>query len=120
MRLYLDDCADANLLVTYLQNAGHQVATPRSDGTSGISDPDHLEHAARNGRTLITRNPRDFEALHAEWQAAGRAHAGILLVCEDNIKSKDMEPPDIVRAIGNLLASGLPITNEVHVLNHWR
>jgi hypothetical protein len=32
----------------------------------------------------------------------------------------DMEPPDIVQALGNLIASGLPIANEIHVLNHWR
>jgi hypothetical protein len=31
-----------------------------------------------------------------------------------------MEPPDVVRAIGNLLASGVPIAHEVHILNHWR
>jgi len=28
MRLYLDDCADANLLVALLQDAGHHVVTP--------------------------------------------------------------------------------------------
>jgi hypothetical protein len=31
-----------------------------------------------------------------------------------------MEPPDIVSAIGNLLKSGVPIANEIHVLNHSR
>lgn len=31
-----------------------------------------------------------------------------------------MKPRDIVHAIGNLLVSGLPITNKIHVLNHWR
>jgi hypothetical protein len=31
-----------------------------------------------------------------------------------------MKPPNIVRAIGKLEASGLPIANELHVLNHWR
>jgi len=50
----------------------------------------------------------------------GHRHHGILLIYEDNVRGKDMEPPDIVRAIGNLLASGLPIANEVHALNHWR
>jgi hypothetical protein len=120
MRFYLDDCADANLLVAHLENAGHQVVTPRAAGTSGQLDPEHLEYAAREGLALITKNPGDFRALHREWQAATRAHAGILLICEDNVKRKDMEPADIVRSIGNLLASGLPIANELHVLNHWR
>lgn len=31
-----------------------------------------------------------------------------------------MELPDIVRAIRKLIAPGLPIANEVYVLNHWR
>lgn len=31
-----------------------------------------------------------------------------------------MEPVDVVQAIGNLLASGIPITNEIHSLNQWR
>ncbi len=39
---------------------------------------------------------------------------------QDNIRGKDMEPPDIVRALSKLIAAGLPIANEVHVVNHWR
>lgn len=31
-----------------------------------------------------------------------------------------MELPDIVRAIRKLIAPGLPIADEVYVLNHWR
>jgi hypothetical protein len=31
-----------------------------------------------------------------------------------------MRPPAIILAVGNLLASGLPIVNELHILNHWR
>ena len=44
----------------------------------------------------------------------------VLLIYEDNILGKDMEPADIVRAITKLLASGIPIANEMHVLNQWR
>jgi predicted nuclease of predicted toxin-antitoxin system len=120
MDLYLDDCADADLLVTFLTNAGHRVETPRSAGLSGHDDHEHLEYAAQHGLALITKNPDDFEILHHDWQAQGRTHSGILLICQDNIKGKDMNPRDIVRAISNLLASGLPIANEVHILNHWR
>jgi hypothetical protein len=31
-----------------------------------------------------------------------------------------MQPSEVARAIDNLLASGVPIANKVHVLNHWR
>jgi predicted nuclease of predicted toxin-antitoxin system len=120
MRLYLDDCSDANELVAYLGAAGRYVENPRIGGISGAQDQEHLEYAARQGLSLITRNPDDFIELHQEWQAVGRPHAGILLVYEDNVKGKDMEAADIVRALDKLLASGLPIANELHTLNHWR
>lgn len=120
MEIYLDDCADDDDLVAFLSQAGHGVHTPRTEGTLGVSDPRHLEYASAHGYSLLTLNPEDFRTLHQRWQVQGRAHSGILLVYQDNIKGKDMEPPDIVRAIGNLLASGLPIANELHVLNQWR
>jgi hypothetical protein len=118
--LYIDDCIDNDWLAAALARAGHRVVTPRSVGTRGIRDPRHLEHATANGLVLLTRNPTDFDELHKEWQAQGRAHSGILVVCMDNIKGKDMSPADVVRAIANLVASGLPVANEIHVLNHWR
>lgn len=120
MEFYLDDCADANDLVIMLQRAGHVVRTLRTERTRGVDDPVHLEHAATRGYTLITKNPRDFRLLHHEWQTQGRAHHGILLIYEENIRGKDMEAADIVRAIGRLIASGVPVFNELHVLNHWR
>lgn len=120
MHLYLDDCADDDDLVSFLTQAQHQVHTPRTEGTRGIRDRDHLRYAADHGYTLITSNPSDFRDLHHVWQRDGRSHPGILLICEDNIKGKDMEPADIARAVANLLASGVPIANELHVLNHWR
>jgi predicted nuclease of predicted toxin-antitoxin system len=120
MNFYLDDCADDDDLVALLSQKGHNVYTPRSKGTSGADDPDHLDYAAAHGYTLITKNPKDFRNLHNDYQAQGRPHSGIFLIYQDNLKGKDMEPPDIVCAIGNLLASGIPIANEVHVLNHWR
>ncbi len=120
MDLYLDDCADSNQLVSLLQGAGHRVETPRSAGLSGRPDIDHLDYAARNRLTLVTKNPADFQRLHDEYRTQGRDHGGILLVYQDNIRGKDMTALDTVRAIGNLRASGLPIAGEIHVLNHWR
>jgi hypothetical protein len=103
-----------------LQRAGHNVRTPRSERISGTADAAHLAHAASKGYTLITKNPDAFELLHHEWQQRGQAHHGIPLIYQDNRHRKDMRPDDIVRAIGKLLASGLPIANEMHSLNAWR
>jgi hypothetical protein len=120
LQLYLDDCADSNLLVITLRRAGFPTVTPRDAGTSGFDDADHLEYAAANNYTLITKNPKHFIVLHQQWQANGRSHSGILLIYQDNNPTKDMSPADVARAIKNLLHSGLPMANEVHVLNHWR
>ena len=120
MQIYLDDCADDDDLVAFLSQAGHTVYTPRSEQTRGALDARHLEYAAARGYVVLTQNPADFRRLHEIWQAQGRTHSGILLIYQDNIRGKDMEPADIPAAIGNLLASGIPIANEVHILNQWR
>src|SRR6187200_2145313 len=117
MEIYLDDSADDDDLVAFLSQAGHTVYTPRTEQTRGALDPTHLEYAASHGYAILTQNPGDFRRLHERWQAQGRTHSGILLIYQDNIRGKDMEPPDTAAAIGNLLASGLPIANEVHILN---
>ena len=118
--LYLDDCADDKLLESLLTQAGYPVVTPRSAGTKGLHDPDHLHYAAQRGYALLTSNPADFVALHQQWQAQGQEHAGILLIYYDNIKAKDMQPRDIVDALENLIASGLPLTNAIYNLTQWR
>jgi len=118
--IYLDDCADDNLLGILLRNARHVVITPRAARTLGWNDLDHLEYAATHGYVLLTKNPEDFIDLHNEWQAQGRAHAGVFLIYQDNVVGKDMTRNDVVRAVQNLLNSGLPIANEVHILNQWR
>jgi len=120
LKIYLDDCADHNLLATLLRRAGHEVQTPRGAGTKGIEDREHLEYANQHGYMLMTFDPDDFRDLHQEWQNNAHYHMGILLVYFENDVTKDMSYSDIVRAIDNLLASGVPIANEVHTLNHWR
>jgi hypothetical protein len=120
MQIYLDDSSDDDDLVAFLSQAGHAVSTPRTERTRGALDARHLEYAAAHGYVLLTHNPADFRTLHETWQAQGRAHSGILLIYQDNIRGKDMEPADVPSAIDNLLASGIPIANEVHILNQWR
>lgn len=120
LSIYLDDCADHNLLAILLRDAGHKVQTPRDAGTTGVSDIEHLEHAASHNHVLLTFNPADFQSLHHKWQRERRRHAGILLIYQDNNVVKDMKYTDIVSSIKNLLASGLPITDELHILNQWR
>lgn len=120
LSLYLDDCADDDILAALLRRAGHHLHTPRSAGTSGVSDEEHLAYAARHGYTLLTKDPADFLDLHHHWRAMARTHSGILLVYEEKEVSKNMSRAQIVLSIDHLTASGIPIVNEIHTLNHWR
>jgi predicted nuclease of predicted toxin-antitoxin system len=120
LSLYLDDCADDDTLAALLRQAGHQVHTPRGAGTAGVADDDHLDYAARQGYILLTKDPDDFTELHNHWQARNRPHSGILLIYEEKEVSKNLSRAQIVMVIDNLVASGIPIANEIHTLNHWR
>lgn len=122
VNLYLDDCANADLLASLLEQAGHRVVRPTDSGvvTTGQDDHVHLDFAVANGLTIITKNPADFEALHD----TNPHHSGILAVYQDNDPSRDMSAQDIVRAIANLeqatQAGGDPIAGNFHILNDWQ
>ena len=120
MNLYLDDDSAKALLAKLLRKVGHQVTVPAGVGLSGADDPEHLLHAVHQTLVLLTRNHDDFRVLHLLVQATSGRHPGILVVRRDNDPTRDMMDRDIVRAIGNLEADGVPIENELHVLNHWR
>ena len=47
-----------------------------------LPDEALLEHAHEGAWVLVTRNVSDFARLHQQWQAAGRRHAGLVLVTE--------------------------------------
>jgi hypothetical protein len=120
LSFYLDDCSDEDLLISWLRRAGYIVTSPRQTGTVGWYDSDHLDYASQHAFTLITHNPQDFRDLHDLWQAQGLQHSGIILIYRDNDPSRDMTPADMVHSIEHLIASGLPINNNVHILNQWR
>jgi Domain of unknown function (DUF5615) len=120
MTIYLDDDSASRQLCLVLGKAGHEVSIPADLGTSGAPDPVHLTRAIRDGRVFLTRNARDFTLLHELVRASGGGHPGILLLHFDNDPMRDLTPRGIVTAIAKLQASGVPISNELHVLNHWR
>lgn len=120
MRLYLDDDSVARALSALLRRVGHQVILPAQVAMSGKEDPIHLLYALQQSLILLTRNHNDFSDLHELVIGAGGAHSGILTVRFDNDRQRDMKPPDIVRAIARLIASGAPLASQLVVLNHWR
>lgn len=115
-KIYIDDCAYNKLLVTRLEAAGHQVTIPVQAGTRQAADSVHFQYAQTNGLVLLTKNPKDFLALHAMDQK----HSGMLLVYQDNDPARDMTSADIVRAIKNLEDAGIVFQGNCHSLNAWR
>lgn len=120
MRLYLDDDIASALLSTLLHRSGHDVQVPADAGMAGENDPVHLTHAVRQGRALLSQNYRHFQNLHNLILAVQGHHPGILVVRKDNNPKRDLNEQGIVRALAKLLASGAPIADEYHILNHWR
>jgi hypothetical protein len=99
MNLYLDDDNVARRLIALLIRAGHLVTVPADVGLAGVSDARHLVGTIQRGLVLVTRNHDDFLELHDVVRAAGGNHPGILAIRFDNDQRRDMNPPDVVRAI---------------------
>jgi predicted nuclease of predicted toxin-antitoxin system len=83
LRLYLDDCANSDLLADLLRRAGHDVVRPGDAGIAWQNDDIHFAYASANGLTLITKNPADFLARHQ----IDPNHAGIFAIYLDNDKT---------------------------------
>ncbi|OAI41117.1 hypothetical protein AYO40_03805 [Planctomycetaceae bacterium SCGC AG-212-D15] len=120
MNLYLDDNSAKTSLVNARRGAGHQVSVPTDWGVAGAPDPRHLGACANHGYALLTRDHDDFLDLHDLVFATRGRHSGVLVVRSDNDPKRDMKDRDIVRALANLEAAGVPVENEFHILNHWR
>jgi predicted nuclease of predicted toxin-antitoxin system len=120
MQLYLDEDSSSALLATFLRNAGHDVVTCPELGSEGASDVVQFSQSNRDRRVMITKNHHDYEDLHDLVKAVHGRHAGVLVVLSENKKRRDMKEQHIVQAIGRLIASGVPVENEINILNHFR
>jgi hypothetical protein len=119
MNVYLDDDLASRHLVRVLRQGGHDVQVPRDVQLNGRTDPVHLTYCIKYGRVILSRNYRDFELLHILVRESGGHHPGVIVVREDN-SSRDMNPSQILRAIGRLLTTGTTIADNYIILNHWR
>lgn len=64
-----------------LRRRGHDAyaITERAD-LVGLSDEQVLALGTDEDRVVVTLNIADFASLHAEWQAQGRSHCGLVYV----------------------------------------
>ncbi len=67
---------------------GMDVGSVHELGRTGISDPEQLRFAAREGRIFVTRNRNDFLRFTAEFFRRAEPHAGVLIVSRGIPSSK--------------------------------
>jgi len=121
MRLYIDDDSVDPGFIRLLRRDGHDVQVPADVGLAGSTDQAHLAHAIRDRRAILTRNYKDFEALHDLVVFAAKGHhGGILVVRYDNNPRNNMSSGDVARAIRKLENAGVAIADSYHELNHWQ
>jgi hypothetical protein len=120
MKLYLDDDIASARLLQMLCSADHDAQIPADAGLRGEPDAVHLTHAIQESRVFLSRNYRDFEVLHLHLMQAQGRHSGILVVRRDKNTQRNMMPHDIVRAIRNLEAAGMPHSDQYIILNAWQ
>ena len=90
----------SDAIAEQLRAKGHDVrAVVASPALVSLPDDQILSHAAATGRALVTANIKDFVPLDAQYRAAGRSHAGLILV------STKTFPQD--RAYAGAIASAL-------------
>ena len=115
MRLLLDEDSQGRVVIRLLREAGHNVVTVSEVELVARSDADVFAFARQERRVLLTRNIRDFLALHD----AHPEHPGILGVHMDKDVAKNMKDAEIVRATSNLEQSGWDIAGQFVALNAW-
>ncbi len=79
IRLYCDEDTVRHALVAALRQRGVDVCTALDAEMIQATDDEQLAYATGDARTLYTFNMKDFCRLHADWLAAGRCHAGIVV-----------------------------------------
>jgi predicted nuclease of predicted toxin-antitoxin system len=98
-----------------LRDVNHDVLTVNEAGLQGKLDSLVFNYARQEHLVLLTHNCGDFKILHETHSN----HPGILAIYKNDDPAKDMSFKAIVRAIANLEAIALDLTNQFIVLNHW-
>ena len=115
VRLLVDECSEAKLLVQKLRDAQHDVLTVSEANLRNVRDADVFAAAIDDNRILLTHNPADFVELHEIRMAQNLTHPGLFLVHRKN-KPTDMTYDQIVKAIENLESTEVPFENTYYSL----
>lgn len=112
--LYLDEDVYPTL-ATILYERGFDVLHAAEANMLGKSDPEQLEFATSQGRSILTHNVRDYVQLAQQYAEQNRSHAGIIV--SDQLPLKEL----LRRALKLLTAlSAEEIVNRFEWLSTYR
>ena len=120
MRFLVDENLSSPRLASRLRAHGHDPVLARDVGLLALSDARVLIYSIAQALPVLTQDSEDFEDLHDLVIAALGHHAGILIVRFDNDPRHNLTDRGISTALGKLESSGVPIVDQIHVLNQWR
>ncbi len=66
-------------LVSKLRQKGFDAVSAYEEKSGDLSDAEHLEYAASQGRAILTHNSKDFEPLYQQWWETGKHHSGVIV-----------------------------------------
>jgi predicted nuclease of predicted toxin-antitoxin system len=79
MRFYLDEHLSPQI-AAIARALGLDAVSALDVGPPGRSDADHLRQAAEEGRTVVTKDHRDFTRLTVSFAQSAAPHAGVLII----------------------------------------
>jgi predicted nuclease of predicted toxin-antitoxin system len=120
MRILIDENLSSLRLAARLQAQRHDPVLAGDVGLLSVTDPRVLIFAVTQALPVLTRDSEDFEDLHDLVMVVGGHHAGILIVRFDDDPRNNLTERGIATAISKLESAGVPIRDQIHVLNQWR
>lgn len=120
MRVLVDENMSNPRLEAKLRAEGHDPVMASDAGLLSESDPRVLAWAISQALPVLTRDYKDFRDLHDLVLTARGHHGGILVVRFDNDPANNLSDRAIAHALTKLESSGVPVEDQIHVVNHWR
>jgi predicted nuclease of predicted toxin-antitoxin system len=120
MRFLIDENLSSPRLASRLRAQGHDPVLASDAGLLAVTDPRVLIYSITQALPVLTQDSEDFEDLHDLVIAAAGHHAGILIVRFDNDPRHNLTDRGIATAISKLESSGVPVSDQIQVLNQWR
>jgi Domain of unknown function (DUF5615) len=116
IHLYFDEDSMRRALIHELRARGTDVLTALDAGMIERTDEEHLAFATAQGRVLCSFNVADFYQLHTDHLAQQKAHAGIVLV-----RQQQYSVGEYLRRLLRLMAhlTAEEMQNRVEFLSSW-